>query len=419
MTTATTETSPPAPDATAPATRPDARTLRNVGALFSAQAVLSVQLILHITFGPLVGGMLAADPSWATTPIAAMVVASMLSSAPASMFMARYGRRPGFLIGAGFGAFGGVLGTYAIIAGSFPLFLAASACLGVYQAHQNLFRFAATDTASPAFKPTAMSWVLAGGLVSAFLGPVVGANFQDALAPVPLAGIYAAIVGVNLIGSLPLLALDIPTPPQRAKGVARGGRSLREMLRDPVIRVAILCGMVSYALMSLVMTAASTAVVGCGYAVSTAGAVIGAHVFAMFAPSFFTGALIRRFGHSAIIALGLALLAACGVVAMGGIEIERFFIALILLGLGWNFGFIGASSLLASAHAPEERGAIQGFNDFCVFGLVAVASVSSGQLLHWFGWAAVNLAMTPFLTLAAAALIWLALTMPRAATHPA
>ncbi len=394
--------------------RPDARAYRNVAALFGAQAILSGQLIINMIFGPLVGLFLAPDPAWATAPITVMVLAGMTFAAPASALTARIGRRAGFLIGSCVGAVGGGIGAYAIFIDNFALFLAGSACLGVYQAHQNLFRFAATDTAPDAFKPTAVSWVLGGGLIAAFLGPAIGAHFRDALAPYPLAGAYLAIVGINIVGMLPLLALDIPRPARRKRG-ERVGRPLGEILRDPAVRVAILCGMVSYGLMSLVMTASTIAIVGCGYGEDAVSAVIGAHVFAMFAPSFFTGALIRRFGHAVIIAIGLALLAGCGVVALSGIELERFYVALVLLGIGWNFGFIGATSLLATAHRPEERATIQGFNDFCVFGLVALASLGSGRLMHGFGWDAVNLAMTPFLIAAAAALIWLSLRHPIAA----
>lgn len=410
------------PDGGAPARpRLDARSMRNVAALFTANAILGSQLVINMTFGPLVGAMLAADPSWATAPITVMVVACMLTTAPASALMGRVGRRPGFLLGVAFGALGGALGAYAIVVGSFPLFLIATACLGVYQAHQNLFRFAAADTCSDAAKPTAISWVLGGGLVAALLAPTVAATFKDALAPIPMAGAYLAIVGLNGLGVFAILALDIPKPPQRKRGET-AGRPLREILAQPVTRVAIFCGMISYALMSLVMTAASIAVVGCGYSASTAGAVIGAHVFAMYGPSFFTGFLITRFGHSVIISIGLLLLAACGIVAVSGVEIERFFIALILLGLGWNFAFIGATSLLATSHSVEERSKIQGFNDFCVFGLVALASLGSGKLFHAgggaeAGWAFVNMAMTPFLVAAALALAWLAAKTaePRAA----
>ena len=391
----------------------DRRSIRNIAALFSAQAILSGQLLIHMTFGPLAGAMLAADPAWATAPISVMVVASALAAQPISLLMGRIGRRAGFLIGVMFGALGGALGAYAIVTGSFALFLAASLFLGIYQAHQNMFRFAATDTCPDAFKPAAISWVLGGGLLAAFIGPAIGAGFKDALAPAPLAGAYAALVGLNIIGAIPLMLLDIPRPPRRSESGTRG-RPLREILANPTIRLAMLCGMVTYSLMTLVMTAASTAVVGCGYGETAASAVIGAHVFAMFAPSFFTGALIRRFGHGPIIGAGLAMLAACGLVAATGIELERFFIALILLGLGWNFGFIGASSLLASAHRPEERATIQGFNDFCVFGAVAVASLSSGALMHFFGWTAVNLAMAPLLSIAALALIWRATQSPEA-----
>ena len=398
---------------TAPVHEPvDARTKRNVGALFLAQAILWTQLLIQIGFSPLAGAMLASNPAFATLPITVMVVASMFASAPASLLMGRIGRKAGFLLGIAAGAIGGALSATAIVINSFPLLLVAAAFTGIYQSHQHLFRFAATDTAPEHFKPKAVAWVLAGGLVAAFTGPWVAATFKDALAPFALAGAFAAVVGVNLIGAIPILALDIPKPPRRAKGAPRSGRPLREILAQPVTQVAILCGMITYALMSLVMTSTSTAMVGCGLSVDQAGSVIGAHVFAMFAPSFFTGGLINRFGHIRIMAVGLALLAGCGVVALSGVEIERFYLALILLGVGWNFGFIGATSLLASSHAPEERSEIQGFNDFCVFGLVAVASASSGALLHFFGWSAVNLAMVPLLCLAGAALLWLSIKRP-------
>lgn len=397
--------------------RPDARTLRNVAALFGAHALLSPQLMIHIALGPLAGAMLAADQGigagWATLPITVMVTTSMFAAQPASFLQARIGRRPGLLLGNLFGAIGGMLGAYAITAGSFALFLLASVFVGLYQTHQAFFRFAATDTAPDAFKPTAVGWVLGGGLMAAFLGPAIIATAKDALAPTPLAGAYAAIVLINLVGMIPLLLLDIPKPPRAAESAPR--RPLREILAEPNIRAAIICGMVGYSLMTLVMTSASTAVVACGYGEAAAGAVIGAHVFAMFAPSFFTGALIRRFGHKTIIAIGLALLAGCGIVALGGIELERFFAALILLGLGWNFTYIGATSWLAASHRPEDGAAIQGFNEFCVFGLVGLASLSSGQLINGFGWNTVNMAMAPFLTLAAGALIWVSLRSKRAA----
>lgn len=395
----------------APAVEPiDARTKRNVGALFLAQAILSSQLLIMISFGPLAGAMLAANPAYATLPITVMLTSSMISAAPCSLLTGRIGRRPGFLIGVLFGAMGGALAATAIVVNSFALLLFAAALTGVYQATQQLFRFAATDTGPEHFKPRAIAWVLAGGLAAAFLGPWVASTFRDALAPFALAGAFAAVVGVNLVGALPLLFLDIPRPPRRSEREGESapkGRPLREILTQPVTQVAILCGMVTYALMSLVMTSTSTAMVGCGLSVDDAGSVIGAHVFAMFAPSFFTGGLINRFGHIRVIAVGLALMAGCGIVALGGLELERFYFALVLLGVGWNFGFIGATSLLATSHAPEERATIQGFNDFCVFGLVAMASAGSGALMHFVGWTSVNLAMLPLLAMAGGALIWL------------
>nr|HRO16517.1 MFS transporter [Paracoccus sp. (in: a-proteobacteria)] len=194
-----------------------------------------------------------------------------------------------------------------------------------------------------------------------------------------------------------------------------GGRSLGELLRVPQIAVAMICATVAYALMNLVMTSTPLAMVGCGYQTSDAAGVVSAHVLAMFAPSFFTGHLIARFGAERIVALGMAILAGSAAVALGGVELERFFVALMLLGLGWNFGFIGATAMLTAAHSPQERGRLQGVNDAVVFGGVFVASLASGGLMGCMGgsaqagWSAVNLAMAPFLVLAGGALIWLAL----------
>src|SRR5690606_11819501 len=210
----------------------------------------------------------------------------------------------------------------------------------------------------------------------------------------------------------------IPTPPRRAEGEP-AGRARGAMLRDPTIAVAMICGMVSYALMNLVMTSTPLAVVGCGFGKSDAANIVSAHVLAMFIPSFFTGHLIARFGAPVIVGTGLAILAAAGAVALTGVELERFYAALVLLGIGWNFGFIGATTLLSTAHAPEERGRIQGINDLVVFGGVTAASFASGGLMNCSGtsvvagWQAVNLAMIPFLVLAGASIIWLAMR-PRA-----
>jgi MFS family permease len=226
-------------------------------------------------------------------------------------------------------------------------------------------------------------------------------------------GTYAAVVLINLLGAALFLALDLPKPAPPREG-APAGRTRLELLKDPKIAVAIVCGMVSYALMNLMMTSTPLAMVGCGFSTGTAADVVSAHVIAMFAPSFVTGHLIARFGVMRIMGTGLFLLALAGGVALTGVELYQFFGALVLLGIGWNFGFIGATALLTQSHAPEERGRVQGMNDFFVFGCVTVASLASGFLMSSgadvvSGWNAVNIAMVPFLALAGGALIWLAL----------
>lgn len=377
-----------------------------------AQAMLGSQLAINIILGGLAGAHLANDPSLATLPISVTVLVSMFASPMASLLMGRIGRRAGFLLGALAGAGGGAISAWALIHGSFTILLAGSACLGVYQSFQGFFRFAAADTASEGFKPKAISLVLAGGLASALIGPEVVHLTADLMNPVPFAGAYIAIVVINIAGAAGLALLNIPLPTRDASK-AQHGRPLREIFRQPVIIVAVLCAMVSYALMSLVMTSTPLAMVHHGYTTDHAADVVRFHVLAMFAPSFFTGSLIVRYGHGKVIATGLALLAVCGVIALAGVELMHFYWALIALGIGWNFGFIGATSLLATAHTDAERARVQGLNDFLVFGLVAVASFSSGALLNGYGWPSVHYAMIPALTVAALALAWLSLIEAR------
>ena len=278
---------------------------------------------------------------------------------------------------------------------------------------QGFYRFAAADTATEEFRPKAISWVMAGGLLSAIIGPQLVKVTAQAFV-VPFLGTYLAVIALNIFGSLLFLGLNIPKPAAPKIGDSLG-RTRWEMIRTPRIAVAVICATVSYALMNLVMTSSPLAVVGCGFETSNAADVVTAHVLAMYVPSFFTGHLIARFGVEKIIGLGLVILAAAGAVALTGVQLENFFAALILLGFGWNFGFIGATSMLTSAHAPHERGRMQGLNDLLVFGGVTMASLSSGGLMNCSGgsveegWAAVNMAMVPFLVLAGGALIWLAM----------
>ncbi len=391
----------------------DARTKRNVTILVLAQAILGSQMPMIFTMAGLAGQSLASNPCWATLPISLMVGGSMVFANPVAWVMQTFGRRVGFWLGTLGGSLGAAISAYALTQADFTIFLIGSFLMGLYQSAQGFYRFAAADTASPAFRPKAISYVMAGGLASAVIGPQLFNATNDMLV-VPFLGAYLTIIAINVLGAFLFLGLDIPKPPKPHADDPKG-RTRRELLRDPVIAVAIICGMVSYALMNLVMTSTPLAVVGCGFETDMAGNVVTAHVLAMFVPSFFTGHLIARFGTRKVIATGLAILGLAGVVALQGVELENFFIALVLLGVGWNFGFIGATSMLAGAHAPEERGRVQGMNDMIVFGCVTIASLASGGLMNCSGgstvegWNAVNLAMVPFLALAGASLIWLML----------
>ena len=389
----------------------DARAKRNVMVLVAAQAILGSQMPMIFTIAGLAGSTLAPNPCFATLPISLTVLGSMLAATPVSAIMQKYGRRTGFMIGAAFGAIGGAIGAYGLYTANFWVFLIGALFTGVYMSNQGFYRFAATDTASESYRPKAISYVMAGGLLSAVLGPQLVKLTAEAMV-IPFMGTYLAVIGVNIVGSFLFLALDIPKPKPPALGAAPG-RTRRELLKDPVILVAVICATVSYALMNLVMTSSPLAVVGCGFETNDAANVVSAHVLAMYAPSFFTGHLINRFGVERIVGTGLMILAGAGAVALMGVELEHFYVALILLGIGWNFGFVGATTMLAGAHAPHERGRMQGMNDLLVFGGVTLASFSSGGLMNCSGgnaqegWMAVNLAMAPFLVLAGGALIWL------------
>jgi MFS family permease len=387
----------------------DARARRAVPLLLWAQAVLGAQMTVHFILGGLAGSLLAENKALATLPITMIVLGAMLSAPVMAWLMGRWGRRTGFLIGAAAGASGGALAAQALIEGSFALLLAACLITGVYMAGQNFYRFAAADMASRDYRPKAISWVMAGGLIAALFGPELVVWFKDSMSPIPYAGAYRAMVVLNLAGAIPLLFLDIPPPPRGPRG-QRHGRPWREILAERRVVVAMLCAMVSFSLMNLVMTSTPLAMVHHGFGTDAAAGVVRVHVLAMYAPSFITGPLIARYRSPRIIALGLALLATGALVALSGVEVFNFNLALALIGVGWNFGFIGATTMLAGAHRPEERPRVQGLNDFLVMGMVTLASASSGALMALQGWQAVNLAMIPLLVLASMALIWLTLS---------
>jgi len=402
------------PHASRPAeARPDARAKRNVVVLVAAQAILGAQMPMIFTIAGLAGQGLSPNPCWATLPITMMVIGSMLTATPLSALMQRYGRSAGFAVGALGGMLGASIGAAGLALGSFWLFMLGGLFTGVYMSAQGFYRFAAADGASEGFRPKAISWVMAGGLLSAIIGPNLVKLTAEATA-VPFLATYLAVIALNVAGIGLFALLDSPAPPRPLPGAARG-RTRMQLLATPRIAVAVICATVSYALMNLMMTSSPLAVVGCGFRTADAANVVTAHVLAMYAPSFVTGHIIARFGAERVMAAGLAILAAAGCVALSGVALPNFFVALALLGVGWNFGFIGATSMLAGSHAPEERGRMQGLNDLIVFGGVTLASLGSGGLMNCAGgsvqqgWTAVNVAMLPFLAVAGAALLWLTL----------
>ena len=389
----------------------DALAKRNVLVLVAAQAILGAQMPMMFIVAGLAGQSLASNPCWATLPISCMVIGSMLTATPISAFMQRHGRRAGFVAGAFGGALGAVVAAYGLLTSSFVLFCIGGLLTGIYMSAQGFYRFAAADTASDAFRPKAISWVMAGGLLSAVIGPELVKLTSDSFV-IPFLGTYLAVIGLNMVGVFLFAGLRIPTPPAPVAG-APLGRTRGELLRTPRIAVAMICATVSYALMNLVMTSSPLAVVGCGFQTADAANVVTGHVLAMYGPSFVTGHIIARIGVERVIATGLVILAAAGAVAIAGVTLPNFYIALILLGIGWNFGFIGATAMLTAAQRPEERGRLQGLNDLILFGGVTIASFSSGGLMNCAGgsveqgWQLVNMAMLPFLVLAGGALIWL------------
>ena len=384
---------------------------RNVAVLICAQAILGAQMPMIFTVGGLAGQSLASNACFATMPISMIVLGSMITASPLSNLMQKFGRQFGFFIGALGGLTGGIVGAVGLATGSFSIFLLGSFITGIYMSAQGFYRFAAADTATQSFRPKAISYVMAGGLASAIIGPQIVKVTADSMV-IPFLGTYIAVVILNFFGSFLFLFLKIPKLEKKNINTL-DSRSHRQLLTTPRIAVAMICAMVSYAMMNLVMTSTPLAVVGCGYSPNDAANVVSAHVIAMFLPSFFTGHLIARYGEELIVGIGLFFLAFAGLVALTGVQLENFFIALIFIGLGWNFGFIGATTMLTNSHSESERGRMQGMNDLFVFGGVTVASFSSGGLMnctggdHFTGWTSVNLAMFPMLAIAGVALIWL------------
>ena len=384
---------------------------RNVIVLVMAQAFLGAQLPMMFIIGGLAGQSLTNNICWATLPISFIVFGAMTTAPWLSQFMQNYGRRMGFILGAIAGIIGAIICAIGMYKGIFGILLIGSYLTGIFQSSLGFYRFAATDTASEAFKAKAISYTMAGGLLSAIIGPQLVKVTSD-LYTTPFLGVYVTVVFINIFGAFLFLFLDIPVP-KKIVTDAIPSRTRLQILKTPRILISIIIAMVCYALMTLVMTSTPLAVVGCGYTQNNAADVVSAHVVAMFLPSFFTGHLINRFGVTKIISIGLVLLTAAGLVNLSGVLLGNFFIGLVLIGVGWNFGFIGATTMLATSHSPSERGKVQGLNDLFVYGFVTFASIASGALMNCSGatpadgWSSVNLAMIPFLILASISLFWL------------
>jgi len=378
---------------------------RNLALLVSAQALGGASPPIIISLGGLVGQMLSRDPSAATLPVSMYNLGLALSTLPAAWLMQRLGRRAAYLLGALMGGLSGALAAQGIARSDFALFCLGTALAGFYAACVQSYRFAAIDAvAAPARHAGAISRVMVGGLIAAIIGPQVVIWTRDSLPATPFAGSFYSQAALALL-ALPLLAL-LRLPPPPAKAALAGARPLGEIARTPQFITAAAAGVVSYGLMVFLMTAAPMAMVGCGHSVGEAALGIQWHVLAMFAPSFFTGRLIARFGKLRITALGLVLIAGAGLLALAGLDLPHFWGALVLLGVGWNFGFIGATALLADCHCPAERAKVQALNDFLVFGTMALASFGSGQLLHGAGWSGINTGMLPLVLLVLALLAW-------------
>jgi MFS family permease len=334
---------------------------------------------------------------------------------PTGVISRRYGRRAAFMVGTGCGVLTGVLAAFAILRSSFVLFCCATLLGGFYGAVSQSYRFAAADGASAAYRPKAVSWVMAGGVFAGVLGPQLVQWTMDVWPPYLFAFSFAAQAVVALIAMAVLAGVDAPRPAAADLG---GGRPLFEIARRPRFIAAAICGVVSYSMMNLVMTSAPLAMKMCGLSLSDSNFGIQWHIVAMYGPSFFTGSLIARYGAPRIVAIGLVLEAAAAMIGLSGNTAMHFWVVLVVLGVGWNFSFIGASALVLETHRPQERNKVQAFNDFLVFGMMALGSFSSGQLLANYGWSAVNIVVFPPVLIGLAVLGLAAFAKRRALPQP-
>lgn len=378
---------------------------RNVLLLILSQGLLFVNNTTMVAVNGLVGLALAPTAALATVPVTGYVVGSALASPPVARMMRRYGRRIGFSVGTAFGILGAGLAALGVMHGLFWLVCLGTLVAGVYNACGQLYRFAATEVAPPAWKERAISWVMAGGILGGVVGPNLANHSKDLLAAT-FAGSYAVLILVALVALLVLQLLQFPQ--QTASDRAGGGRALDVIMRQPKFIVAVLSATVGFGVMNLLMTATPLAMQMCSHPFSDAVLVLEWHVICMFAPSFFTGSLIKRFGVLRIMSAGVLLMFGCVGFALAGNDVMHFLGALFMLGVGWNFMFIGGTTLLTETYRPEERNRVQGANEFLVFATMATSSIASGALVTSRGWEMINLGALPLLAIVSAGIYWLA-----------
>lgn len=377
---------------------------RNARVLAVAQALAGGNNTVITATTAIIGSMLAPDPALATLPISVMVLGMWIGTLPVGALSKAYGRRFALQTGSVFGIASGFISCTAVLRGSFSLLLLGTLCGGLYAAAHQSYRFAAADTASAQFRPKAVSWVLAGGVFAAIIGSQLVIFTKDIWPAYLFAATFLAQSACALVAAGVLTLLKIPRP--AVSHSLADGRPLAEIVRQPRFIVAVVCGLASYSMMNMVMTSAPLAMVMCQHSVGEAALGIQWHVIGMYAPSFITGSLILRFGVRPMMATGLILIVAAAVIGMLGITLWHFWIGLALLGVGWNFGFISATTLVTECHSPHERNKVQAFNDFLIFGAMAIGSFSSGELLAHYGWAAVNMVVFPVILVAAVLLVW-------------
>lgn len=381
---------------------PDAAMRRQVWLLFLCQALMQAASVGQVAMAALIGFTLAEDKTLATLPIALQMTATMAASIPAGIVFARLGRRPGFLFGAAAGCLGCLVFALGVWHADFTLYCLGAIPTGLGFGIAQHYRFAAAEVATAGYRPRAIALVMTGGVLAAILGPEIVKRTSETLLPHLFLGTYLVLACLPVLCAVLLGFVRLPPPPTRREG----GAPIREIVTRPGFVTAAVAGMAAYGTMNLVMTSTPVEMRLCGFGLAASATVIQAHAVAMFAPGFFTGRLIARFGAPRIIIIGAALSALCVAGSLLGASLAHFTVALVALGVGWNFMFVGATTLLTASHAPEERVRAQAANDFLVFGTVACTAFASGAVHAGFGWAALNLFILPPLAVAAGLVLW-------------